>query len=294
MQQRSWNAISVRGALLATASALLMSVLMAMAKALPASIPSTLVLFIRSIFVLFFALPLLGRNPREALKSDQYVLHGLQILLGIGATLCTYHTYRSLPVTLATSLGMTGALFTTLLSVLILKDKVDRTKWLCILAGYLGTLCIIQPQSMQLELGIFTALLANLMAGLGAVTAKILSQRVDERAIIIYNTLGMTFFFAFLSYAHWALLDRQMLLKLASMGVLALTSNYCYLISLKQASPSFLAPFEYTRLVFALVIGFIFFQELPQVYTLVGSILIIGATYTSSLQGQQNAINGTT
>ena len=280
MEQRSWNTVSVRGALLATASALLMSVLMAMAKALPPSIPSTLILFVRSIFVLLFTLPLLGSNPRRVLKSDQYLLHTLQILLGVCATLCTYYTYRNLPVTLATSLGMTGALFTTLVSVLILKEKVDRTKWLCILAGYLGTLCIIQPQTMRLELGAVTALLANLMAGLGAVTAKILSQRVDERAIIVYNTLGMTLFFAFLSYPHWALLDRQILLKLASMGVMALTSNYCYLIALKQASPSFLAPFEYTRLVFALVIGFIFFQELPQVYTLVGSILIIGATYT--------------
>ena len=280
MKKPSGYAVPLRSALLATASALLMSVLMAMAKALPTSIPSSLVLFVRSIFVLFFSLPLLGRNPRKTLKSDQYILHGLQILLGIGATLCTYHAYRSLPVTLATSLGMTGALFTTLLSVLILKDHVDRTKWLCILVGYLGTLCIIQPQAMRLEAGIITSLLANMMAGLGAVTAKLLSQRVDERAIIVYNTLGMTLFFACLSYPHWALLDQQMLLRLASMSVLALSSNYCYLIALKKASPSFLAPFEYTRLVFALLIGLIFFHELPKVYTLVGSVLIIGATST--------------
>jgi drug/metabolite transporter (DMT)-like permease len=279
MQQRSWYTVSVREALLATISALLMSVLMAMAKALPASIPSSLILFIRSIFVLLFSLPLLGRNPREVLKSDQYVLHGLQILLSILATLCTYHAYRSLPITVATSLGMTGALFTTLLSILILKDKVDRTKWLCILVGYVGTLFIIQPQSMCLGMGIITALLANLLAGLGAVTSKILSQKVNERAIITYNTLGMTLFFAFLSYPHWALLNRQILPKLATMGMLALSSTYCYLIALKKASPSFLAPFEYTRLVFALLIGFIFFQELPQGHTMVGSILIVGAAY---------------
>ena len=234
----------IQGAMLATTAALLMSVLMAIAKKLPEAIPTSLVLFIRSLFVLLFSLPLLARNPKTVLKSNQYLLHGLQIVLGVCATLCTYYTYRHLSVTLATSLGMTGALFTTLLSVIILKDSVDRIKWLCILVGYLGTLCIIQPGTINFELGIITALLANLIAGFGAITSKILSQRVDKLAIIVYNTLGMTIIFGGLSYPHWYLLDQKVLFVLACMGALALSANYCYLTALKKASPSFLAPFE--------------------------------------------------
>ena len=269
----------IQGAILATIAALLMSTLMTIAKELPKAIPTSLVLFIRSFFILLFSLPLLARNPRSALKSDQYLLHGLQIMLGVCTTLCTYYTYRHLPVTLATSLGMTGALFTTLLSVTILKDAVDRIKWLCILVGYLGTLCIIQPGAISFDVGIITALLANLLAGFGAITSKILSKRVDKLAIIIYNTLGMTVIFGCLSYPHWHLLDPKVLWVLACMGALALGSNYCYLTALKKASPSFLAPFEYTRLIFAFVIGFVLFGELPNLYTILGSMMIVGATY---------------
>lgn len=273
------NKVAIQGAILATTAALLTSLLMAIAKALPAAIPSSLLLFIRSLFVLIFSLPLWVRNPQSALKSDQYALHGLQVILGIGATLCTYYTYRTLPVTLATSLGMTGALFTTVLSVLILKDDVDFIKWACILIGYAGALLIIQPQTISLETGILTALLANLLAGFGSIISKILSQRVDKSAIIVYNTVGLSIFFGFLSYPHWYLLNQQTLWILAGMGILSLSGKYCYLTALKKADPSFLAPFEYTRLLFAFLIGFFYFHELPNISTLVGSFLIIGATY---------------
>mmetsp|Transcript_26952 Transcript_26952/g.62609 ORF Transcript_26952/g.62609 Transcript_26952/m.62609 type:complete len:309 (+) Transcript_26952:2027-2953(+) len=280
---------ATQGAILATLSALLMSTLMTVAKRLPTEIPTLLVLFIRSLFVLLFSLPLLLRNPRKALKSNQYALHGLQIVLGVCTMLCTYYTYRHLPITLATSLGMTGALFTTLLSVLILRDTVDRIKWSCILVGYLGTLCIIQPGAIRFEWGIVTALLANLLAGFGAITNKILSQKVDKLAIIVYNTLGMTIIFAYFSYPYWYLLNRHILLLLACMGALALGANYCYLTALKRASPSFLAPFEYTRLIFAFVIGFALFRELPNWSTILGSMLIVGATYIITYRDNQRS-----
>ena len=175
---------------------------------------------------------------------------------------------------------MTGALFTTVLSVVILKDQVDRIKWLCILVGYLGTLCILQPGAIHFEIGIITALLANLLAGCGSITSKILSQRVSNLAIIIYNTLGMAIIFGFLSYPYWHLLNQQVFGILAGMGALALGSNYCYLTALKKASPSFLAPFEYTRLIFAFIVGFVLLGESPTWHTILGSMMIIGAAYT--------------
>lgn len=273
------NTASIQGAMFATLSALLMSILMAIAKRLPEEIPTSLVLFIRSLFVLLFLLPLLIRNPKGLLKSNQYLLHGLQIALSVCATLSTYYTYRHLSVTLATSLGMTGALFTTLLSVIILRDAVDRIKWLCLLVGYLGTLCIIRPSAIDFDIGIITALLANLLSGFGAITSKVLSQRVDKLAIITYNALGMFIVFGFLSYPYWHLLDQRILSILACMGALALGCSYSYLTALKKASPSFLAPFEYTRLIFAFIIGFVLFRELPTWSTMLGSAMIISATY---------------
>lgn len=269
----------IQGAILATLSALLTSMLMSVAKKLAPEIPTLLIVFIRSFFGLLFLLPFLMRNPKKILHSNQYVLHGIRIMLSASAMLCTYYTYRHLPLTLATSLGMTGALFTTVLAVMILKDKVDGIKWLCVLVGYLGTLFIIQPRSITLEIGIITALLANFFAGCSTVITKILSRKDSNLTIISYANLGLTVTFGFLSYPHWQLLSWRDTFLLASCGVLGLSAHYCYLAAIKRASPSFLAPFEYTRLLFAFSVGFLFFRELPNLYTILGSAMIITATY---------------
>ena len=270
----------VQGAILATMAALLMSTLMALTKELTPDIPTTLVVFIRNLSGLLFSLPFLIRNPRKVLKSNQYGLHSIRIVLSASAMLCTYYTYRHLPLTLATSLGMTGALFTTVLSVLILKDSVDSIKWLCILFGYLGTLCIIQPRSLTLEIGIFTSLLANLFGGLSTIMGKIISKQDSSLTIISYTHIGLTIIFGALSYPHWQVIREKDMLLLALCGLLGFGAHYCSLTALRKVSPSFLAPFGYTRLLFTFFIGFLCFRELPNFYTVLGSMMIIVATYT--------------
>jgi drug/metabolite transporter (DMT)-like permease len=269
----------VQGAMLATLSAFLMSVLMAITKELASDIPTTLVVFIRSLYGLLFSLPFLIKNHRKVLKSNQYGLHGIRIMLSASAMLCTYYTYRHLPLTIATSLGMTGALFTTVLTVLILKDRVDSIKWLCILFGYLGTFCIIQPRSITLEIGILTSLLANFFAGCSTIVGKIISKQDSVLTMISYTNIGLTTIFGFLSYPQWQVVEGRQMLLLASCGLLGFGAHYCYLTALKKVSPSFLAPFEYTRLLFTFLIGFLCFRELPDFYTVLGSMMIIVATY---------------
>jgi drug/metabolite transporter (DMT)-like permease len=269
----------VQGAILATLSAFLMSVLMAITKTLAPDIPTTLVVFIRNLYGLLFSLPLLIKNPRKVLKSNQYGLHGIRIILSASAMLCTYYTYRHLPLTLATSLGMTGALFTTVLAVLILKDRIDSIKWLCILFGYLGALCIIQPRSITLEIGILTSLLANLFAGCSTIIGKIISKQDSIPTMVSYTNIGLTIIFGGLSYPQWQVIEGRHMLLLALCGLLGFGAHYCYLAALKKVSPSFLAPFEYTRLLFTFSIGFLCFRELPNFYTVLGSMMIIVATY---------------
>src|SRR3569832_2191511 len=269
----------VQGAILATLAALLTGVLMAVTKELTQEIPTLLVVFIRSTFGLLFSLPLLIKNRQRVFRSNQYGLHGIRIILSASAMLCTYYTYRHLPLTLATSLGMTGALFTTVLSIHILKDRVDRIKWLCILLGYLGALFIIQPSNLTFEIGIATSLLANFFAGCGTIIGKIISRQDSSLTILGYTNIGLTIIFGCLSYPHWQIISNRDILLLALGGVLGVCSHYAYLTALQKVSPSFLAPFGYTRLIFGFLIGFVFFNELPNLSIVLGSMLIILANY---------------
>jgi drug/metabolite transporter (DMT)-like permease len=289
MHSKTMLSPSVQGALLAILAALLTSVLMTIAKELTPDIPTTLVVFIRNLFGLLFSIPLLISKPKKVFRSNQYGLHAIRIVLSASAMLCTYYTYRHLPLTLATSLGMSGALFTTVLSILILKDKVDGIKWLCILVGYIGTLCIIQPRSMVLEMGIFTSLLSNVLAGCSTIMSKIISKQDSSLTMISYTNMGLTIIFGCLSCPYWQVLAWRDVFLLAAGGALGFIAHYCYLIAIKKTNPSFLAPFGYTRLLFAFLIGFVLLGELPNFYTILGSMLIITATYIITHRDQRQA-----
>jgi drug/metabolite transporter (DMT)-like permease len=66
---------------------------------------------------------------------------------------------------------------------------------------------------------------------------------------------------------------------LCFMGLLSIFTQFCLFTALKYSNPSFLAPFEYIRIFFAVIIGILIFKEVPSLYTIIGSIIIISSTY---------------
>ena len=273
----------IRGAILATAAALSMSISMSMAKQLDHDIPTSLVVFIRSSFGLLFFIPLLIKNKSQIIKTRQMHLHILRVVIVVGSMLCTYYTYRHLPIAFATSIGMTGALFTTILSAIILKDKIGMHKWLLLIIGYSGVILVIRPQSFILDVAIIASLMANIFAALAIIISKIISRHDSTLTIMLYSNIGITLVSAlFNSYTagwHLDMLYTKDILILLSTGFFGITTQLCSLTALKYSSPSFLAPFEYTRMFWAVLIGLVVFSEIPNIYVILGSIIIICSTY---------------
>ena len=147
------------------------------------------------------------------------------------------------------------------------------------MTGYLGALCIIKPHTFVLEMGIITALLANLLAGSSIIIAKVLSKNDSTLVLMGYNNIGVFMAAALFNFNGWHVIGWKDGALLSLMALLGLAAQYCSLTALKQSRPSFLAPFDYTRLLFSFLIGFTIFQEVPDLYTILGSFMIILATY---------------
>jgi drug/metabolite transporter (DMT)-like permease len=269
----------INGAMLAILAALSMSLSMALAKHLSKDIPTSLVVFVRSCFGMLFFLPLLLRNMEQGFKTNKLWLHILRACFTVCSMLCTYYTYRHLPIAFATSLGMTGALFTTILSWAVLKDHIGLAKWLVILVGYCGVILVIRPTSFLLDFAIITALLANILASCSIISAKILSRTDSTITIMLYSNICIVIFSGILNSGGWQVLSSQDLILLAGTGLLGVITQFCSMSALRFCQPSFLAPFEYTRMFFGILIGFFIFQEIPHLYAIIGSVIIIGSTY---------------
>lgn len=277
---RFYSNPKVKAALLATFSALALSTSMALARKLNDEIPTTLIVFARSCFGFIFFVPFLLKNNLAIFRTNRMHLHIARSVLAVSAMLCTYYTYRNLPVAFATSIGMSGAIFTTTLSWFILKDQIGKFRWLLVLTGYLGVIVVIRPTSYALDIAIITSLLANIFAALAIIIAKILSRTDSTITMMLYSNLGLIIVSGLVSGGEGReILAQQDWIILSIAGLLGVSAQFALLVSIKISSPSFAAPFEYTRMVFAILIGFIIFFEVPDMFTVVGAGIIILATY---------------
>ncbi|EKE10271.1 MAG: hypothetical protein ACD_16C00059G0018 [uncultured bacterium] len=255
------------------------STTMSLAKSLSPEVDSIIILFMRYFFGLIVFSPFLLQAGIKSFTTKRPLLHLLRVLSVIGAMGCAYYAYRNLPLALATSIGMTGPLFTTVMSFLLLRDRVSLAKWFVIIVGYFGVIVMMHPHEVTASFAVWVELFANLFAAFTIICTKILSRTERTVTIMFYTNTVTTFIVGFIAIGVWKTPSLPDLLTLMTIGAMGVFSQYCSVTALRYATPSFLAPFEYTRLCFAAPIGYIFFQEVPSHWTLMGSFIIIGATY---------------
>lgn len=259
--------------------ALSFSSAMAFAKSLSPEIDSIVILFMRYFFGLIFFSPFVFQAGVKGFVTSRPLLHITRVICVGLAMGCTYYAYRNLPLALATSIGMTGPLFTTILAMFLLKDSVSLPKWGCIIFGYLGVLVMVRPHELSISLGVWIELLANLFAAFSIICVKLLSRTESTLTIMLYANTVTTLIAGLIALGLWKTPDTADLIILVGIGGLGVFSQFCSVSALKFANPSYLAPFEYTRMCFAIPVGYLFFQEIPTLWTIVGSLMIIGATY---------------
>jgi len=267
------------GAIFMLLWALTFSTAMAFAKTLSPEVDSVIVLFMRYFFGLVFFSPFIIRAGTKGFMTSRPVLHLIRVTtLGV-AVGCTYFAYRNLPLALATSIGMTGPLFTTVLAMLLLKDNVSLGKWALILIGYVGVIVTVRPHEMSISVGVWAALMANLFASVSIICVKLLTRTESTFTMMLYANTATTFIAGLIALMLWKTPAPSDLLALVAVGGFGVLSQYCSVTAMRHANPSFLAPFEYTRICFAIPVGFIFFDEIPNIWVILGSLIIIGSTY---------------
>ncbi|HXF90745.1 MAG TPA: DMT family transporter [Candidatus Nitrosotenuis sp.] len=256
---------------------LALSLGMALTKTLPAGLPSALVVAIRCWFGFLVLCPvLLQQGPRKIFSESQVFLNILRGLITCAAMGCTYYAYRHLPLAYASAIGQSGPLFTTVLAIVLLQERVTGYHWGLLFLGYCGVVIMVQPTVHGIDGATIAALAANLLAGLAIVLARHLSQTHGPVTLISYSTGVAAFVMMIIGWIQWQMPSLEQWGILALIGILGVSSQYSYVKALKYGPASFVAPFEYTRLCIAIPIGYVFFDEVPKMSTLLGSLIITG------------------
>lgn len=247
--------------------------------------------FLRSVFAMIAMLPfLVGPVMRDGIGHMRPARPGLMLFRGVSScvgVMLWMTAVTMLPLVEVTAISFTAPLFATLGSALILGEVVRARRWSAILIGFVGVLIILRPGMVPLEVGVLWAMGATLGMAMAALVIKMLTRTEPAERIVFWTNVGLTIGTLGPAIAVWQPMTLEMWAVGAGMGILGAVSHIFLTKSFAAADASIVIPFDYARLPFIAVIGYIFFAQTSDLVTWIGAAVIAGSAFYVARREQQ-------
>jgi drug/metabolite transporter (DMT)-like permease len=254
------------------------AVMMAIVRKVSADIHPFEAAFFRNLFGLALMAPWLLRSGTGVLKTGRFSVHVLRATFGLGAMMSLFLALAILPLAEVTALTFTAPLFGTIGAAVFFGEQVRARRWTATLVGLLGALIILRPGIATIQPASLLALASAVLMAAAMLSIKSLSRTEHPNAIVIIMGLLMTPASLVPALFVWTTPSRSTWVLLLGMGMAATAGQVCLTRAFAAADASALLPLDFGRLVFASLIGFLMFGEVPDVWTWVGASIIITAT----------------
>ena len=234
------------------------------------------VLFSRFFFGLIPILMLVPRGEFKTFyKTSRPKLHAFRAITGTLAIIALFIALREIPLADVVSLTFGGPIFVTLGSIFFLSEKVGIKRWLAVLIGFFGMLLIVKPAYEELNIYyIFPIIFCIFFACVALSIRSLSSTEPNYRIALYFSLLSMIVGLLTLPFG-WVMPNKFELFLLIFTGLVGSVANILLTVSLRYAEASLVTPTKYLNLVFAILLGYFIWSEIPKLLTLVGAGLII-------------------
>lgn len=275
-----WHALpgNARGSLIILGASMLSVIMTSLIKQVGQTIPVVEILFIRQSIVLLIISPVIFRNFRTVFKTNYYGMYFLRVALSIVAIYCGFSAVINMPLAEVTAISFSRILFTTILAIIFLKEVIGIRRWTSVFIGFMGVLVIIRPDPDNINIFALMAIVAALLDSAIQILLRKLSQIDKPSTILAFHSLSITLILAIPTYLQWVMPNLQEMIFIAIIGSLMSVMQWLFIQAIKVGEASAIAPMEYSRLLYAGIIGFIFFAEIPTIWTLSGAGIIVAST----------------
>ncbi|GKS92181.1 DMT family transporter [Acidovorax sp. SUPP2539] len=272
-------------------SALLLAAMYALIKSLGSRYPIGEIVFARSGFALLpIIVVMLARRQWSTLRTSRPFAHLRRSVAGVVSLFLSFGAVALLPLSTATALTYSAPLFITLLSIIVLGERVSTGRWAAVLIGFAGMLMVIQPDlEAGLPLGKVLGVMAAVATAVALVAIRQMAASESALAIAFYFTLFGTVVGAASLPLRCVAPDASDALRLVSVGVLGGMAQLLLTMAYRLAPASVLAPYEYATLVGAILVGFIVWDEMPGSVEWLGIAVIVGANVGMTAHEQARA-----
>ena len=207
-------------------------------------------------------------------KSKNIKLQIFRSLLSMIESGCFVLSFKYLSLANAHSVGSLAPVIVVALSAIILKEKVSPKTWVAIFIGFIGVLIILRPTSSIFDPKALLPLIAAFILGLYQIVTKKVSKNDSNETSLFYTSLiGLTIM-SLLASNFWTPVDKSSYTMFLGIGVFFSLGLYLQIIALSKARASIIQPFHYTLIFWAIIFGYIFYNDIPDMFTLFGAIII--------------------
>lgn len=239
--------------------------------------PILQIVFFRSLFAFVPVLLYVGKTTGFGiLKTNRLGGHATRAGIGLASMICGFTAVSMLPLTESTALSFASPLFMTALSALILKEVVGVHRWGAVLIGFIGVLIMVRPDPGHMaNLGTVFALLGALGAAGAMIAIREIGRTEPGPTIVFYFHLaGALIGLASLPFGGWIVPDLTTLAMLVATGLVGGVGQLFLTEALRSAPVAVVAPFDYTQLIWASIIGYLVWDELPRAATIAGALVV--------------------
>jgi len=255
--------------------------------AMQAGLDPLQVIFFRNFFCLVLMLPLLHWRGPSLAFSSQFNLYGVRVGLAFISMMTWFSALSMIPLAELTAVGFLAPLFATMFAVFWLGEVVRARRWTALVVGFIGALIILRPAGVGFGLGQLLALFSALTAGIVGPLLKQMTAQDDPDKIVFITNLWATPASLIPALFVWQWPGIEVWPFLFGLGVCAVLGHVALLRGFASTDASMVFTFEFSRLPFAVIAGYIFLGETTDLWTWVGALIIFSsAAYITRREAQ--------
>lgn len=247
-------------------------------KWLTASLPIGEILFVRALVVSIAILLIVWRSGSFAgLRIGRFRNIGTRSVLAVGSTFLIVASLARLPLSEVIAILFVGPLFIAVLATPLLGERVGVHRWFAVLIGFIGMLIMVRPGTAGFQFAALLPVVAAMVAATRDIVTRRISVAETSIAILFYSMIALTLAGLATAPFGWQPMDGGELAIVVLAGLLFGLGHYFVIEGYRYAEASVVSPYRYTNLIWAALLGFILWGEIPSVWVLAGTPLVVGS-----------------
>ena len=246
------------------------------AKFLSSDLPILQITWARYFFTVFFILPIMFFFfKKHLIWTDKPKLQFIRGLILLSANVCFFYSISVISLPKALTLAFVAPLIVTAFSPVFLGETVGFRRWSAVVIGFIGSLIVIRPGFLEINLASLAALGTGVMYGFYLIITRKLSTSDNPLLTLLLTgvvgsciiSIFMPFVWVSPTFSQWSMM--------ISLGIFASIGHLLLILSLKYADASKLAPLSYFEIITNIIIGYYFFSDFPDNWTFLGLFIIV-------------------